>query len=206
MINTIEKWNTALVALGVAPRTALRWGTDFCNVLGAANLSGCSMSAFLAQILHESRMLECTEENLMYSAARLMQVWPKRFPTMASAQPYAYNPRALANKVYGGRLGNIGPDDGWRYRGRGLIQITGRANYALSEELTRLPLVEQPGLLGEPKPALAASLAWWAETIPDEAMTDVALVTRYVNGGTTGLAERQRLTDKASSYLKKVTT
>lgn len=78
------------------------------------------------------------EENLNYSAKRLTEVWPSRFPSIASATPYANNPQKLANKVYGGRLGNTGPDDGWRYRGRGLVQITGRDNYA-KYDLTDAP-------------------------------------------------------------------
>ena len=77
---------------------------------------------FLAQIGHESGGLRVTEENLNYSAARLRQVWPSRFPDLASTQGFAGNPQALANKVYGGRLGNTAPTDGWSYRGRGFIQ------------------------------------------------------------------------------------
>lgn len=88
------------------------------------------LAAVLAESHHETGgTMQPLEENLSYSAKRLMQVWPARFSTLAEAQPYANNPRRLANKVYGGRLGNTGPDDGWLYRGRGLAQITGKANY-----------------------------------------------------------------------------
>ena len=70
------------------------------------------------------------EENLNYSAKRLTEVWPKRFPSIAAAKPYANNPERLANSVYGGRLGNDEPGDGWKYRGRGFVQVTGKDNYA----------------------------------------------------------------------------
>jgi len=88
------------------------------------------LAAVLAESHHETGgAMQPLEENLNYSAKRLTQVWPSRFPTLAAAAPYASNPRKLANKVYGGRLGNTAVDDGWLYRGRGLAQITGKANY-----------------------------------------------------------------------------
>lgn len=88
------------------------------------------LAAILAEAYHETGgAMQPVTENLSYSAKRLMQVWPGRFPTLASAQPFANNPRKLANRVYGGRLGNTGGDDGWLYRGRGFAQITGRTNY-----------------------------------------------------------------------------
>ncbi|WP_245281592.1 hypothetical protein [Ensifer sp. ZNC0028] len=77
----------------------------------------------------DRRTMQPVTENLSYSAERLTQVWPTRFATIASAKPFARNPCKLANKVYGGRMGNTAPDDGWLYRGRGLPQITGKQNY-----------------------------------------------------------------------------
>jgi putative chitinase len=81
------------------------------------------LTHFLGHVYHESGGFVRLHENLDYRAERLMEVWPKRFPTLQSAAPYAHNPPALANSVYAGRLGNTAPDDGWRYCGRGFIQI-----------------------------------------------------------------------------------
>lgn len=89
------------------------------------------LAAILAEAHHETGgQFQPVSENLNYSAKRLTEVWPSRFPTLAAAAPYANNPQRLANKVYGGRLGNVDPGDGWLFRGRGLAQITGRENYA----------------------------------------------------------------------------
>ena len=109
---------------------------------------------FLAQIGHESGGLRITEENLNYSAQRMMQVWPSRFPNLASTNGLAQNPQALANKVYGGRLGNTGPNDGWNYRGRGFIQITGKDGYREVGAIASFDLVRTPDMANDPANAL----------------------------------------------------
>lgn len=96
-------------------------------------------------------------ESLYYSSAsRICAVWPSRFPTTASAQPYVKQPQKLANKVYGNRLGNVGPNDGWLYRGGGLPQTTGKANYAKVGKLVDVDLVNYPERIIEPRIAVAA--------------------------------------------------
>lgn len=116
---------------------------------------------FMAQISVESGGLRIVEENLRYSASRLCAVWPKRFPTLNAAEPYANNPQALANKVYGGRMGNEKAGDGWRYRGRGPKQITGRDNYRAIGREMGLDLEGDPDLLLEPKNGVLAAIAFW---------------------------------------------
>lgn len=100
----------------------------------------------LATPYHEvGSSLQAKIESLNYtSAARIRAVWPSRFPTVASAQPYVRQPQKLANKVYGGRLGNTGSNDGWTYRGRGLAQITGKENYTRFANLLGVDLVNHP--------------------------------------------------------------
>jgi len=107
----------------------------------AARLAG-----FLAQGFIETGFLKASVENLNYSAERLMNVWPGRFPTLESAQPYARNPQKLANLVYADRMGNGPPEsgDGYRYRGRGFFQITGKDNYRKFGEMAGVDLLSEP--------------------------------------------------------------
>ena len=199
---SVDFWANILAAIGVRPSTADDWADTFARVMEERPFSSDEdVPNFLGQVVHESAMLERIEENLSYSAQRLTQVWPRRFPTLAAAQPFARNPRALANQVYGGRMGNDEPGDGWRYRGRGLIQITGKNNYRLMEHITGLPLLDEPDMLLEQEPALRASIAWWEENVPDSLLGDVSRVTRVVNGGQIGLNHRAQLTARAYRAL-----
>ena len=128
-----------------------------------ADVAAYRVAAFLAQIAHESQELNRLVENLNYSAAALMSTWPKRFPTLADAEPYARQPERIANRAYANRLGNGAEQsgDGWRYRGRGIIQVTGRGNYHEIGAALALPLDVQPELLEQPaNAALSASWFW----------------------------------------------
>jgi putative chitinase len=148
----------------------------------------------MAQISHECGAGHDVVENLNYTAGRMMQVWPSRFPTMAMAAPYAGNPRALANKVYNGRMGNApGSDDGWKFRGRGAAQTTGREGYARLAKATGLDLVNHPDLVNDPARFLECGVADFVlcGCLPFARADDVLNVTRRLNGGTVGLAQRQ---------------
>src|SRR6266478_6124926 len=112
-------------------------------------------AAFLAQVAHESGELQRLVENLSYTAARLCAVWPNRFATVDAAQPYERNPERLANYVYARRLGNgdVASGDGWKFRGRGLIQLTGRGNYRSCGTAVALPFESEPERLESPASA-----------------------------------------------------
>lgn len=196
-------WRDVLIKCSVKTLTAAQWAPVFADVIKdtSFNMGSTEVDDFLGQILHESAGLTQFSENLNYSAERLCVVWPSRFPTLQSAQPYARNPQALANKVYGGRMGNTQPGDGWKYRGRAPIQITGHDNYAAVGKLMGQDLLTLPELLEQPRFALEACIAWWEDRIPDSMIGDPQKVTKRVNGGLIGLADRIHLTDAAQKAL-----
>lgn len=204
MARDSNQWLEVLLRCHVKAAVATVWATVFARVVGddTFSLGDEELDDFLGQILHESDGLTVFAENLNYSAERLCQVWPARFPTLASAQPFARNPEALANKVYGGRMGNTEPGDGWRYRGRTPIQLTGRDNYAYVGDLMGLDLVGSPELLDSYDLALQAAIHWWEDRIPDEMIGDPERVTRRVNGGLVGLADREQRTQWAHEALQ----
>lgn len=203
MPRTPQEWNRILIRCGVKPTIAASWSVVFADTIRPDSFSqgDAELDDFLGQILHESHGLSQFCENLNYTAERLCQVWPGRFPTLAAARPYARNPEALANRVYGGRMGNTQPGDGWRFRGRAPIQITGRDNYALVGELMGQDLTVMPELLEQPRFALEACALWWEDRIPDRLLGDPEKVTQRVNGGLIGLADRVHLTGLAGEAI-----
>lgn len=147
----------------------------------------------MAQISHECGAGHDVVENLSYSAQRMTEVWPGRFPTIASAQPYAHNPQALANKVYNGRMGNAaGSNDGWNFRGRGGSQTTGREGYERVAKQTGLDVVNDPDILINPTYFLECAVSDFVNCgcLPYAKADDIVNVTKRLNGGTVGLSQR----------------
>lgn len=198
-----DQWVSILYALGVREATAHKWGEAFAEQVTerAFSLGREEIDDFVAQIVHESAKLERVRENLNYRAERLMQVWPTRFKTLAAAQPYAGNPAALAERVYGGRMGNDQPGDGLKYIGRSLLMVTGKDNYELVQTAIGEPVVDKPELLETPRVALKAAIAWWEKSIPDSIVGNTDLVSRRVNGGSIGLEERRKLATLADQLI-----
>jgi putative chitinase len=142
--------------------------------------------------------LECgagTEvvENLNYSAVRMTQVWPSRFPSVVSAIPHAHNPRLLANKVYNGRMGNaLNSNDGWNYRGRGATQTTGHDGYKALGTKLGFDLLNSPDSVNLPERFLECGAADFilCGCLPWAQQNNIVQVTRHLNGGLTGLSDR----------------
>lgn len=161
-------------------------------------------AAFLAQISVESGELHRVEENLNYSAERLQVVWPRRFPNAAAARPYAHDPEALANHTYANRLGNgnAASGDGWRYRGRGLMQTTGRSNYRAAG------FENNPDALANPVTAADSAGRFWSSNgLNGRTQTVLARaqfngISRTVNGGDHGSAERWAAYQRALRALQ----
>ena len=162
-------------------------------------------AAFIGQCMHESAGFKTLNENLNYSAKALMATWPSRFPTEEIANQYARNPEKIANKVYGGRMGNADESsgEGWKYRGRGIKQLTGKENYQRCSEALGVDLVENPDLLLEPKyAALSAGWFWNKHNLNDLAdKGDIETMTKRINGGLLGLDARRAAIQKAESVL-----
>ena len=159
----------------------------------------------LGQASHESGGFKLTEENLNYSVKSMMRVWPSRFPDEDSAKPYARNPKALADHVYGGRMGNDG--EGYLWRGRGFLQLTGKDNYrAFSQDMSLPEVMDDPECV-EDDYAFETALWYFNKNnlfaIADEGIDEAVIkrITKRVNNGYTGLDERIVETHKIYRWL-----
>jgi putative chitinase len=167
------------------------------------------IAAFIAQVAHESGDFRLTEENLNYSWQALRLTWPTRFPTDEIAQAYHRQPEKIANRAYASRNGNgdEASGDGWRFRGRGLIQITGRANYlAYSQAIAAPGVMTTPEQLAQPPDAALSACWFWRERglnafadLGDEASFNQ--ITLRINGGYNGKEDRLQNWAEAKTVL-----
>jgi putative chitinase len=160
-------------------------------------------AAFIGQCAHESGNFKTLQENLNYSAEGLMKTWPSRFPTKEIADQYARNPAKIAGKVYNGRLGNTSEEEAAKYLGRGLIQLTGKENYANCGSGIGIDLLSDLALLLEPRYAtLSAGWFWNKKGLNALAdASDIETMTKRINGGLIGLDDRKAKIAKALSIL-----
>ena len=161
----------------------------------------------LGQVVHESGSFKYVKENLNYSVKAMMKVWPSRFPDEESAEPYARNPKALAEKVYTGRMGNEPPSMASLYIGRGFLQLTGYNNVkAFAADMGKPEVINDPSLL-EKEYAFDTAI-WFFNSnglfkLAREGVTDeiIKKITKRVNGGYTGLDDRNKETKKIYQWL-----
>jgi putative chitinase len=160
-------------------------------------------ACFMGQCAHESGNFKTLQENLNYSAEGLMKTWSSRFPTKEIADQYARNPAKIAGKVYNGRLGNTSEEEAAKYLGRGLIQLTGKENYANCGSGIGVDLLSNPTLLLDPRyAALSAGWFWNKKGLNSLAdASDLETMTKRINGGLIGLDDRKAKIAKALSIL-----
>ena len=160
---------------------------------------------FIGQCSHECGNFKLLEENLNYKAATLMKLWPKRFPTQEKANEFERNPRKIANSVYSSRMGNRDENsgDGFRFRGRGIIQLTGHSSYFHCGKALGVDFVANPDLVSSPKyAALSGGWFWSTHNLnsPADAL-DYVKVTKIINGGQIGLDDRIKHVQQALAVL-----
>ena len=192
-------------------RNAFAGGAPVLEAYGIS-ASPLRVAHFMAQVLHECGGLTIQFENLNYSAERLPVVWKYRFKPKGPLDPqeYAHNPQKLANAVYGGRLGNNTLDDGWTYRGRGLLQLTGKGSYHDSTLNLRKVFPDVPDLVAAPDQVISqewclhlAAEEWKRSKCNEHAdEDDLEEVTRRINGGLTNINDRYQWLVKTKSIWK----
>ena len=162
---------------------------------------------FLAQVIHESGHFRTNVENLNYSASALQSVFKKYFPNETLANQYARQPEKIANRVYANRMGNgdEASGDGWKYRGRGLIQLTGFNNYKQCKDEMKIDIVKNPDLLLVPEYSLKSACWFWNKNNLNQYADkdDIKTITKRINGGENGLEDRTNNLKKAKAILLK---
>lgn len=164
------------------------------------------IAGFISNVAHESAGFKFVKENLNYSAASLMRVWSSRFPTLEIAQRYAMQPEKIANRAYSDRMGNgdEASGDGWKYIGRGLIQLTGKNNYVAYSLACDNEALQHPEIVEQPKYA-AESAGWFWSVNRLNQLADAQDITgmcRRINGGLNGLDDRQMKYSQIMSYFE----
>jgi putative chitinase len=160
---------------------------------------------FFAQLEHESG-LKPIQENLNYSADRLVQIFPKYFKSLEFAKLYERKPEKIANYIYSNRMGNsdINSGDGWNYRGRGFIQLTGKDNYKRLSDAYKIDFVANPNLLLQEEYALLSAMWFWGTNGLNKfaRLDDIVSITKRINGGTIGLEHRKECLVKWKKLLQ----
>lgn len=184
---------------GVIPSNIYEW-FDFTCVKYQINTRK-KLTHFFSQVLHESGDFNFRTENLNYTREGLLKIFPKYFHE-DNVMRYVKNPKAIANKVYSNRMGNGDEDsgDGWKYKGRGFIQLTGKNNYAKITKDLGVDFINSPELLITDKYACMSAGWFFSPIISKLDNMSVMDVTKYVNGGLNGLADRE----KKYLYLNKI--
>lgn len=194
-----------LVAAGVAPTQARIFADPLkaaCALWGIDTPA--RIAAFLAQAMHESARLTKLEESLYYTTPeRIRAVFPRTVPSLELAQRLIRNPERLANLAYAGKNGNgdVNSGDGWVYRGRGIFQLTGRANYTAAQVACNRPYVAEPWRVAEPSDACLTAAHYWhthsLNVLADTMQVDA--ITRAINGpAMVAAAERRQFTEEAA--------
>lgn len=163
------------------------------------------VAAFVAQCAHESGGFKFLKENLNYRAESLVRTWPRHFPDLATAKRYERKQEMIANRAYANRMGNgdEASGDGWKFLGRGLIQLTGRNNYQAFADSIETPIDDIPEYLQTFEGAVQSACWFWETNNLNKwaDLGDIVTLTKKINGGTIGLADRQKHYDHALHVL-----
>ena len=178
------------------------WYNAICEILPVYDINTPErVAAFLAQCAHESGGFKFLKENLNYRAESLLKTFPKYFKTLDEARQYEKKPEKIANRVYANRMGNgdEASGDGFRFLGRGLIQLTGKNNYTLFAAAIDTPLEQIPEYLQTFEGAIQSACWFWEQNNLNQwaDKKDILTLTKRINGGTIGLADRQKHYDHA---------